>query len=393
MSVRLKTVLFITAAYFLSGPAHAQPEMRLLEPNPVVQIAPLQAPLLTTQPEPRQDPIGALIEQQKAPPKPRLTATELIAGSEVQALATAPLGIGEQSAMILRLQVMLDRAHASPGVIDGYNGDNVAKAVAAVEAMLGLLADGVLDQQVWSTLTLTHPAPPLTTYTIKPEDVAGPFVPDMPKDYAEMAKLERLAYRDPLELLAEKFHMSEDLLRQLNPSANLSEAGTAIIVANVAGPASAKVVRLIADKGKRRLLGFDASGTLVVSYPATIGSSDLPSPVGTHLVRTIATDPEYWYRPKVNFQQGNNTQALRLAPGPNNPVGSAWIGLDKPTYGIHGTPSPNKIDKTNSHGCVRLTNWDVRELAKLVQPGVVVTFLEPDAGLPEPEVVGSIAKR
>src|SRR4029078_6239076 len=104
--------------------------------------------------------------------------------------------------------------------------------------------------------------------------------------------------------------------------------------------------RLVADKATKRLLGYDASGALVVSYPATIGSNDLPSPEGTHLGKTIATDPEYWYRPKVNFQQGNNAQALRLAPGPNNPVGSVWIGLDTPTYAMHGSPAPHNIDKT-----------------------------------------------
>ncbi|MDF2813366.1 MAG: hypothetical protein K0S56_4397, partial [Microvirga sp.] len=163
------------------------------------------------------------------------------------------------------------------------------------------------------------------------------------------------------------------------------------VVADVGRSATAKVARLVADKGQKRLLGFDAQGTLVVSYPATIGSTDLPSPDGIHVVKNIVTDPEYWYRPTVNFKQGQNTQALRLAPGPNNPVGAVWIGLDKPTYGIHGTPAPNKIDKTNSHGCVRLTNWDVHELAKLVHPGVVVEFVGPPATT-EPEVVGSIRR-
>ena len=274
--------------------------------------------------------------------------------------------------MILKLQVMLDRAHASPGVIDGYNGDNVSKAVAAVEAMLGLPVDGIVRQRGLEHAR-THPfgpsAHPIMQSTDK--DVAGPFVPEMPKDYGEMAKLDRLAYRDPVELLAEKFHMDESLLRQLNPGAT-SPRPEPPSWSPTSPACPAKVAQLVADKGKKRLLGFDAAGTLVVSYPATIGSNDLPSPEGSHLVKTIATDPEYWYRPKVNFQQGDNTQALRLAPGPNNPVGSAWIGLDKPTYGIHGTPAPNKIDKTSSHGCIRLTNWDVRELAKLVQPGVVV---------------------
>ena len=377
MQSRLTSSLSVMALLLTCSVALAQPS----EPPLAPPAAALKA-----------DPIGALIEAQRSAPKPKLSASDLIAQSSAPDLFQAVIAPGEQSPMILKLQVMLDRAHASPGVIDGYNGDNVSKAVAAVEAMLGLPVDGIVDKEVWNTLELTHSAPPLTPYAITDKDVAGPFVPEMPKDYGEMAKLERLAYRDPVELLAEKFHMDESLLRQLNPGADFSAAGSTIVVTDIAGPAPAKVAKLVADKGKKRLLGFDAAGTLVVSYPATIGSNDLPSPEGSHLVKTIATDPEYWYRPKVNFQQGDNTQALRLAPGPNNPVGSAWIGLDKPTYGIHGTPAPNKIDKTSSHGCIRLTNWDVRELAKLVQPGVMVTFLEPQTLGADPEVVGSIGK-
>jgi lipoprotein-anchoring transpeptidase ErfK/SrfK len=367
--------------------------MALLLMSPVALAQPSEPPFATPESTPKPDPIGALIELQKSAPRPKLAAADLIAQSNAPDLFQAMVAPGDQSPMILKLQVMLDRAHASPGVIDGYNGDNVSKAVAAVEAMLGLPVDGVVDREVWNTLELTHSEPALSEYVIAERDVAGPFVPEMPKDYGEMAKLERLAYRDPVELLAEKFHMDESLLRQLNPGVDFSAAATTIVVTNIAAPAPAKVARLVADKGKKRLLGFDAAGTIVVSYPATIGSNDLPSPEGTHLVKTIATDPEYWYRPKVNFQQGKNTQALRLAPGPNNPVGSAWIGLDKPTYGIHGTPAPNKIDKTSSHGCIRLTNWDVRELVKLVQPGVAVEFLEPQTLSLDPEVVGSIGKR
>ncbi|WP_162419799.1 L,D-transpeptidase family protein [Microvirga brassicacearum] len=335
------------------------------------------------------DPIGALIEKQ-AGSKPRPPADELIAATNRPGSSVIP-GIGEQSAMIIKLQVLLDRAHASPGVIDGYNGDNVGKAIAAVEEMMGLEVDGIPDESVWSTLEQTHPTPPLVEYVIKEDDVAGPFAREIPTDYAEMAKLDRLAYRNAVELLAEKFHMDENLLRQMNPDADFSAAGARIVVADVGRPVTAKVARLVADKVQKRLLGFDTQGTLVLSYPATIGSIDLPSPDGSHIVKNIVTDPEYWYRPKVNFKQGQNTQALRLAPGPNNPVGAVWIGLDKPTYGIHGTPAPNKIDKTNSHGCVRLTNWDVRELAKLVQPGVVVEFVGPPAAA-EPEVVGSIRR-
>jgi lipoprotein-anchoring transpeptidase ErfK/SrfK len=179
-----------------------------------------------------------------------------------------------------------------------------------------------------------------------------------------------------VELLAERFHMDEGFLRKLNPTADFTKAGTTIMVADTGPPASARVARLVAHKASKQLLGYDAAGALVVAYPATIGSSDLPSPTGIHAVKALAIDPEYWYRPKVNFQQGDNAQPLRLKAGPNNPVGSVWIGLDKPTYGIHGTPEPSRIDKTSSHGCVRLTNWDARELARLVEIGVPVEFID-----------------
>jgi len=119
---------------------------------------------------------------------------------------------------------------------------------------------------------------------------------------------------------------------------------------------------------------YDENGDLIVAYPATIGSADTPSPSGVHKVTRVAFDPDYTYNPNLNFKQGDNTSILKIPPGPNGPVGSIWIALDKPTYGIHGTPEPSKIGKTESHGCVRLTNWDAQELARMVKPEVVVEF-------------------
>ena len=137
-----------------------------------------------------------------------------------------------------------------------------------------------------------------------------------------------------------------------------------------------KVHYIVANKGKKQVEAFDRNGKLVASYPATIGSAATPSPTGTHTIERIALNPEYTYNPKINFQQGNNTKVLRIPPGPNGPVGSVWIALSKPTYGIHGTPDPSKIGKTNSNGCIRLTNWDAQELASLVREGVTVQFVE-----------------
>ncbi|GBD49267.1 signal peptide [Methylopila sp. Yamaguchi] len=321
------------------------------------------------------------------PAAPRSAATPidgypvdlLIALANDAVFTSDPYPRGQHSdPRMIKLQVLLDRAHASPGVIDGINGGNVAKAIAAFEMMVGHPIDGVMDAELWAKLEATSAEPVLVPYVITDKDIAGPFVPVMPDDYAEQALLPGSFYRDPVEMLAERFHMDENFLRRLNPDVDFFAAGTEIMVANPGRKQTVKVASIVADKGRKQLFGFDASGKIVVAYPATIGSADLPSPTGIHAVKAIAINPEYWYRPKVNFQQGNNTKALRLPPGPNAPVGAVWIGLDKPTYGLHGTPEPSRIDKTNSHGCVRLTNWDADELAHLVAPGVVVDFREPE---------------
>ena len=178
-------------------------------------------------------------------------------------------------------------------------------------------------------------------------------------------------------MFGERFHMDRKFLAALNPGVDMEVAGNRIIVAKVATlPIATKIARIDVDKGKGQVLAYDADGILVAAYPATIGSDELPSPSGSWVVRGVAPHPTYTYDPKKNFQQGTNVNKLILPPGPNNPVGAAFVALSKPTYGIHGTPDPSKIDKTHSHGCVRLTNWNAQELASLVQVGVPVNFLE-----------------
>jgi lipoprotein-anchoring transpeptidase ErfK/SrfK len=276
---------------------------------------------------------------------------------------------------IVKLQVLLDRARASPGVIDGYDGSNVRKAIWAFQAMNGMEPSGELDEETWRALAAASPGPVLAKLKLERDDVKGPFTRDVPTDYGEMAELERLGYRNAAEKLAERFHVDLDFLRQLNPKASF-EAGSEIIVPQLGEPAKGEVVRIVADKKRKQLLGYGEGDKLVVAYPATIGSSDMPSPSGTHKVSAIARNPVYSYRPDVNFKQGDNDKPLKIPPGPNNPVGSVWIDLTEPTYGIHGTPDPSKIDKTNSHGCVRLTNWSALDLAGRVKKGVPVEFVE-----------------
>jgi lipoprotein-anchoring transpeptidase ErfK/SrfK len=314
-----------------------------------------------------------------APATPASVVASTMKSLQVDKVNRATFAEGAESArganpLILKVQVLLDRAGASPGVIDGVYGANVAKAIAAVETVLNLPVDGVLDPQVWDALGGDDAPDVLVPYTITEEDVAGPFVPKIPEDYAEQAKLKRLAYTSPAEELAERFHMDVKLLRALNPRADFDRAGTKIMVAAVEGQKiKGEVARIEVDKTRKQVRAYDAENRLVVAYPATIGSVDNPSPSGVHKVKAIAPNPVYNYDPK-NFIQGNNLRKLTLPPGPNNPVGDMWIGLSEPGYGIHGTPEPSRIDKTGSHGCVRLTNWDAQELATLVKPGVTVEF-------------------
>lgn len=280
------------------------------------------------------------------------------------------------SPLIVRAQIALDRAGFSVGVIDGYKGENMEKAVSAFQQVQGLEADGELDEETWEALR-RHAESAVTVYSLTGDDLSTPIDGPIPEDYEKMAEMDRLGYTSVRELVAERFHMDEDLLVYLNPDADFAAAGEQIVVADPRADVDIPIVRSIEVDGSAGLLrALDGQGELVVSYPATVGSRGNPSPTGTHEVKAIAPDPTYSYRPDVNFTQGDNTEPLTLPPGPNGPVGSMWIDLTEPTYGIHGTPEPAKIDKTGSHGCVRLTNWDAEELARLVEPGTVVKFVE-----------------
>jgi lipoprotein-anchoring transpeptidase ErfK/SrfK len=278
-------------------------------------------------------------------------------------------------AEIAALQVFLDREGISPGVIDGHLGDNVNKAVAAWQEMTGETLDPNNSEEIMQRLAYSGGLP-IVDYTISASDAAGPYVASIPEDYAHKAALPAMAYTSVSEKLAEQFHMDEGYLKALNPNADFTIPGTILKVVNPGQAKTGQVTRIIADKARKQVFAYGADGKLISAYPATIGSSDTPSPSGTHTVERIALNPGYTYNPKINFTQGSNTQILQIPPGPNGPVGTVWIALSKPTYGIHGTPEPSKIGKTNSHGCVRLTNWDATELAKMVKPGTTVEFVE-----------------
>ena len=279
-----------------------------------------------------------------------------------------------QSGLIVKLQVLLDRAGISPGVVDGYNGEMSESALRGFEERQGLLVDGVLDAEVWFALTERDGLPILMSYTVSAEDVSD-LTETIPDNVAEKAKLEKLGYLRVSERLAERFHMDEDFLKALNPDAAF-KVGDAVWVAAPGEKLVAEVTRIEIRKSERRAVAFDAEGRMVTNYPVAIGSAATPSPEGVVEVVAIAMDPTYSDLPETNFVVDGVTEALILPPGPNGPVGSVWIDLSKPTYGLHGTDTPASLFQAVSRGCVRFTNWDVEELAHLVKPGTTVEFLE-----------------
>lgn len=278
---------------------------------------------------------------------------------------------------VVKAQVLLSRRSISPGVIDGVDGENFRKAVAQFRRQEKLPEGDEIDELAWLNLGGETANDVIAEYVLTDKDAAYNFADEIPRDYAKQAKMKRLSYTSPQEMLGERFHMSETLLGALNPKKAFSEAGARLLVASGRrSPEKGAALRIDAVKSTGMVIVLGAEDKVLASYPATIGSEDTPSPSGEYTVERVARNPSYTYDPEKNFQQGKNTETLELPPGPNGPVGTVWIALSKKTFGIHGTPEPAKVSKTTSHGCIRLTNWDAEELADLVKPGVPVRFVD-----------------
>lgn len=272
----------------------------------------------------------------------------------------------------LRVQVLLDRSGFSVGEIDGNAGSNTSRAMAAYEKQR---VGGAAVAQAGLRALTADSASPLVDYTITAEDVKGPFV-KVPQDMMAKSKLATLGYSSVAEKLGERFHASPALLKSLNPGKRLDRAGETIRVPNVRTAITAKAAKVVVDRSDGSVSALDAQGTVLARYPATMGSEHDPLPLGSWKVTGVTRDPPFNYNPDLFWDAKAAHSKAKIAPGPNNPVGVVWIDLSKEHYGIHGTPEPSQIGKTESHGCIRLTNWDAAELASIVSPGVVAVLQE-----------------
>ena len=323
----------------------------------------------------------------------------------VLALVLVPGMVGAQTRstlspdaqQMLAVQVALDRAGFSPGEIDGRDGPKTRLALSEFRKSASLQPGGVSEELL---AALDAPAEPIVNYTITAEDVAGPFIDAMPRDLMASAKLPALGYTSALEALAEKFHASPALLRRLNPGATWA-AGDVIKVPGVqpfelpskadkpsaaakssagakpapgAKPVSTGPLEVVISGATKSLTVRDASGKVVMHAPVTTGSSRDPLPIGTWKVLGVSWNPTFNYNPDLFWDADPKDAKAKIAPGPNNPVGVVWVDINKEHYGLHGTPEPSTISRTESHGCIRLTNWDATKLGRLVSPGTKVTI-------------------
>lgn len=300
---------------------------------------------------------------------------------------------------VLRAQVALDRRGFSPGVIDGKDSAAYKLALRGFQEAKGLEQSGRLDQATQQALFAGMTGSGTRTVLIPVAFARGPFYPDLPKDMAGQARFDHLGYRSMSEALAERFHTTPETLLALNGPGTVLGAGRAIHVPDIPDAAPAPIpddktgwsdtlVRLgvaadqpkgdhlVVDKSDGALRVYDAQDRVIAQFPVTTGSGHDPLPIGTWKIVGEARNPDYHFNPDLFWDAKKSAKDKLLPPGPNGPVGVVWLDLSKEHYGIHGTPEPQNIGKTESHGCVRLTNWDAARLAQMVSAGTKAIFQE-----------------
>lgn len=347
----------------------------------------------------KMDPTGGSAAEQgaEASAEPAVTTADALAAHDPQPGAPADPAAGDdQPRPVMQMQVVLDRVGFTPGVVDGKEGLSTRNAVAGFQEAKGLPVTGALDDATRQALAGWSNIPATRVVTIPAAFAAGPFQPIPPKP-EDQAKLPALGYGSLEEKLAERFHTTPETLRLLNPGVVSFQAGQQLRVPNVGGDridegavsdarwrdtlatlgvgsAQPQATRIVVSKAGETLKAYDAQGRLIAMYTATMGSSHDPLPIGRWKVTGVARNPDFSFDPELFWDVPDNKAKQRLPPGPNGPVGVAWIDLDREHYGIHGTPEPQTIGRAESHGCVRLTNWDVARLAQMVKPGTQVLF-------------------
>jgi lipoprotein-anchoring transpeptidase ErfK/SrfK len=307
-----------------------------------------------------------------------ICALALIIGPGAVAAQNPPTAPADMQ-QTLAVQVALDRAGFSPGEIDGRGGPKTKLAVSTFQESVDLPPTGSVNEETLGALKVS--AEPILTYTITPQDVAGPFIGSMPADMMEGAKLPAFGYTSALEALGEKFHASPKLLQTLNPEAAWA-AGDAIRVPNVEPfelptkgvKSPVETIEVVVSGATKSVVVRDSAGKILMYAPVTVGSSKDPLPTGDWKVTGVSWNPPFNYNPDLFWDADPAHAKAKIPPGPNNPVGVVWIDINKEHFGLHGTPEPSTIGRTESHGCIRLTNWDATKLGRLVSVGTKVTI-------------------